>query len=63
MCKPVTCPTCNQTTWFGCGLHIPRAMSEVPKLEWCTCVSFDGEKSEFPPKAGTGVQREESDKE
>ncbi|KAK9467556.1 hypothetical protein V1512DRAFT_261462 [Lipomyces arxii] len=37
MCKPSTCNTCSGKTWFGCGLHIPSVLDNVPKSEWCTC--------------------------
>ncbi|ODQ60066.1 hypothetical protein WICANDRAFT_62635 [Wickerhamomyces anomalus NRRL Y-366-8] len=54
MCRPAQCSICNKASWFGCGLHIPSAMSNSPKEEWCTCVNSDGERGEYPPKAGTG---------
>lgn len=42
-------------TWTGCGLHVPVAMGDAPKNEWCTCLNVDGSKGEYPPKVGTGV--------
>lgn len=48
-------------TWIGCGLHIPYAMSLVPKELWCTCISGSGVESEYPPKFGDGVANEENE--
>ncbi|QPC74673.1 hypothetical protein HYE68_005425 [Fusarium pseudograminearum] len=51
MCKKSTCNTCKQSTWWGCGNHIPAVMSNIPDNEWCTCepkVEKDGGK--YPPK-------------
>ncbi|CAK7909048.1 hypothetical protein CAAN1_25S00276 [[Candida] anglica] len=58
MCKPIKCATCDGTTWIGCGLHIPRAMSEVPEAEFCSCLPtvFSG-RGEYPPKFGTGTPK------
>lgn len=42
-------------TWTGCGLHVPIAMGDAPKAEWCTCLNADGSKGEYPPKVGTGI--------
>ncbi|EMG50109.1 hypothetical protein SBY92_003743 [Candida maltosa Xu316] len=53
MCKPATCEKCNGATWFGCGQHVPTAMSNSPKEDWCTCESASGaELNGFPPKVG-----------
>lgn len=60
MCRPIDCSTCDKQTWIGCGLHIPRAMSAIPKENWCTCLHKNGETSEFPPKVGEGIKREEN---
>ncbi|MDO5697194.1 MAG: hypothetical protein Q4G51_04375 [Dermatophilus congolensis] len=35
MCRPVTCKTCNKTTWAGCGQHIDSVKSRVPAGQWC----------------------------
>lgn len=35
MCYPVTCSTCNKTTWSGCGEHIESVKSQVPAAQWC----------------------------
>ncbi|KAK2768915.1 hypothetical protein FQN53_006209 [Emmonsiellopsis sp. PD_33] len=53
MCRPSTCGVCSKKTWFGCGLHIPRVMDEIPKDEWCTCAPKKkvGEV-EYPPRVG-----------
>ncbi|KAK8205930.1 hypothetical protein IWZ01DRAFT_510926 [Phyllosticta capitalensis] len=51
MCKKATCDTCQKTTWWGCGNHIPTVMADVPADEWCGCdpkVEIDGTK--YPPK-------------
>lgn len=37
MCRPVNCPTCNKTTWAGCGQHIDQVKANVPANHWCTC--------------------------
>lgn len=55
MCKPISCPTCNNITWIGCGLHIPFALSAASKDQWCICIHKDGTESKYPPKAGEGV--------
>ncbi|ORY69436.1 hypothetical protein BCR35DRAFT_308022 [Leucosporidium creatinivorum] len=44
MCMPATCPTCNKTTWRGCGKHIASVMDKVPVEERCQC-----------PRAGAGT--------
>ncbi|ODV97076.1 hypothetical protein PACTADRAFT_15574 [Pachysolen tannophilus NRRL Y-2460] len=60
MCKPSPCSDyinnygLDGVSWIGCGEHIPYAMSQVSKENWCTCNHSDGSSSEFPPKAGTG---------
>ncbi|ODV77309.1 uncharacterized protein CANTADRAFT_56152 [Suhomyces tanzawaensis NRRL Y-17324] len=57
MCRPSTCSACQNTTWIGCGLHIPRAMDPVPRHQWCTCESISGtDIGDYPPKAGDGRQ-------
>ncbi|CAH2352685.1 hypothetical protein CLIB1423_07S05204 [[Candida] railenensis] len=60
MCRPVECNTCHGTTWNGCGLHIPRAMSEVPIEEFCSClpIVYSG-RGEYPPKLGQGTPKDE----
>ena len=35
MCYPVTCGTCNKTTWSGCGEHIDSVKAQVPAAQWC----------------------------
>ncbi|WP_193311440.1 hypothetical protein [Georgenia satyanarayanai] len=35
MCRPVTCPTCQKTTWAGCGEHVDDVMRDVPPSERC----------------------------
>lgn len=37
MCRPVPCPTCNKTTWTGCGMHVDQVKASVPANNWCTC--------------------------
>ncbi len=37
MCRPVPCPTCNKTTWAGCGQHVDQVKASVPANQWCTC--------------------------
>ncbi|KAH7150732.1 hypothetical protein DER46DRAFT_613860 [Fusarium sp. MPI-SDFR-AT-0072] len=52
MCKKATCNTCKKATWWGCGNHVPKIMSEIPEHDWCTCepkVEKEGKK--YPPKA------------
>lgn len=49
-------------TWFGCGKHVPTAMSNSPKDEWCTCQSSTGaELNGFPPKLGDAVAAKSSE--
>jgi len=50
-----TCSTCQKSTWWGCGQHIPGVMDALPESEWCTCGPkkvVDGK--EYPPKQGEG---------
>lgn len=37
MCRPATCPTCQKTTWAGCGQHVDAVMTHVPTARRCTC--------------------------
>ncbi|MDO5453931.1 MAG: hypothetical protein Q4F37_02945 [Corynebacterium sp.] len=37
MCYPVTCATCQKTTWDGCGNHVDAVKATVPADQWCTC--------------------------
>ncbi|KAL5042075.1 hypothetical protein BDW71DRAFT_211533 [Aspergillus fruticulosus] len=51
MCMKATCSTCQKTTWWGCGNHIPAVLDAVPESERCTCepkVERDGKQ--YPPK-------------
>jgi len=55
MCKKQTCETCQKTTWWGCGQHIPAVMDSVPQSEWCTCESkTTADGKQYPPKNGEG---------
>ncbi|KAH8676570.1 hypothetical protein BGZ60DRAFT_446917 [Tricladium varicosporioides] len=50
MCHKATCPTCEKTSWWGCGNHVPGVMDPIPEAERCTCtpkVEKDGK--EYPP--------------
>ncbi|KAK4140044.1 uncharacterized protein C8A04DRAFT_15301 [Dichotomopilus funicola] len=50
MCHKTTCNTCQKTTWFGCGFHVPSVMDSVPKDEWCTCEpKVEKSGREYPP--------------
>ena len=35
MCRAVTCKTCGNTTWAGCGQHISQVKARVPAAQWC----------------------------
>ncbi|KAF2088611.1 hypothetical protein K490DRAFT_39775 [Saccharata proteae CBS 121410] len=51
MCKKATCDTCNKSTWWGCGNHIPSVMDPIPAPDRCGCeprVERDGKS--YPPK-------------
>lgn len=37
MCRPVTCKTCQKTTWAGCGEHVDDVMRDVPTQQRCVC--------------------------
>lgn len=37
MCRPAACPTCQKTTWAGCGQHVDQVMVHVPTEQRCTC--------------------------
>ncbi|KAL1306887.1 hypothetical protein AAFC00_005533 [Neodothiora populina] len=52
MCRKQQCSKCNKASWFGCGLHVPSVMDQIPESERCTCepkVEREGKK--YPPKA------------
>ncbi|MBE7323554.1 hypothetical protein IEQ44_02660 [Nocardioides sp. Y6] len=36
MCRPVTCKTCQKTTWAGCGQHVAQVKAAVPANQWCS---------------------------
>ncbi|KAJ5090588.1 hypothetical protein N7532_009272 [Penicillium argentinense] len=51
MCMKAQCSTCNKTTWWGCGSHIPSVMDAIPADQWCSCepqVEKEGKK--YPPR-------------
>ncbi len=35
MCRQITCRTCQQPTWAGCGAHIEQVLGHIPKAERC----------------------------
>jgi hypothetical protein len=37
MCRQVTCRTCGNATWAGCGQHVDQVMRGVPKSKRCAC--------------------------
>ena len=47
MCKRVTCPKCERSTWAGCGAHIEQALADVPPAERCTCEHADRSYAAF----------------
>ncbi|TVY27913.1 hypothetical protein LHYA1_G003012, partial [Lachnellula hyalina] len=52
MCRKATCATCQKSTWFGCGSHVPSVMDSISEDERCICepkVEKDGKT--YPPKA------------
>ncbi|KAE9977449.1 hypothetical protein EG328_002035 [Venturia inaequalis] len=54
MCKKATCSTCQKSTWWGCGSHVPMVMDSIDESERCTCtpkVEKDGK--EYPPMGKT----------
>ncbi|KAL8802000.1 MAG: hypothetical protein Q9200_006739 [Gallowayella weberi] len=53
MCKRGTCTTCQKTSWWGCGSHIPTVMDPLPAENWCTCSpKIEKGGKEYPPMAG-----------
>lgn len=48
MCYPVTCSTCKNTTWGGCGAHVDSVMKSVPASRRCECKK----DSESPGRSG-----------
>lgn len=54
MCRSADCGNCKLKSWTGCGQHIPAAMAQFPKSEWCTCTNADGSRGEYPPQATQG---------
>ncbi|GKT97801.1 hypothetical protein FLAG1_00199 [Fusarium langsethiae] len=54
MCKKATCGTCNKTSWWGCGSHIPSVMDTIPDSDRCACepkVEVGGVS--YPPMAAS----------
>ncbi|EMF12786.1 uncharacterized protein SEPMUDRAFT_44142 [Sphaerulina musiva SO2202] len=50
MCKPAVCGTCQKSTWWGCGSHVPSVMDSINEADRCTCepkVEKDGKS--YPP--------------
>lgn len=45
MCSPARCPSCQKTTWRGCGQHVAAVKARVPDDQWCTCA-----QTPAPPK-------------
>ena len=37
MCREITCPTCGQPGWAGCGRHVDQVLAHVPEDERCSC--------------------------
>ncbi|MEZ4362471.1 MAG: hypothetical protein R3B48_19935 [Kofleriaceae bacterium] len=37
MCRRVTCGSCGQPTYAGCGAHIEQVLGDVPVSERCQC--------------------------
>ena len=35
MCRAVTCKTCGNVTWAGCGQHVASVKAGVPADMWC----------------------------
>ncbi|ETM31068.1 hypothetical protein L914_21292 [Phytophthora nicotianae] len=35
MCIKIECPTCQKTTWRGCGNHIDTALNGVKEEDRC----------------------------
>ncbi|SOC53025.1 hypothetical protein SAMN05660748_4298 [Blastococcus aggregatus] len=35
MCRAVSCKTCGNTTWAGCGQHVDQVMRGVPAAQRC----------------------------
>ncbi|CAF3442667.1 unnamed protein product [Fusarium graminearum] len=49
-----TCGTCNKTSWWGCGSHIPSVMDTIPDADRCACepkVEVGGVS--YPPMAAS----------
>ncbi|OJJ45007.1 hypothetical protein ASPZODRAFT_70550 [Penicilliopsis zonata CBS 506.65] len=50
MCRPTTCPTCQKTTWMGCGRHVPSVMDAIDASQWCECKpQVEKEGKMYPP--------------
>ncbi|MGD9700924.1 MAG: hypothetical protein AB7Q42_03120 [Acidimicrobiia bacterium] len=47
MCRRVTCRTCGQPTWAGCGAHVDQVLRNVPPAERCQCRT--GQRSSAAP--------------
>ena len=66
MCKPGTCTTCHvllpiplylialaeESSWWGCGSHVPMFMDKIDKDSWCTCTpKVEKNGTAYPPMA------------
>ncbi|CAK1366967.1 hypothetical protein CB0940_10316 [Cercospora beticola] len=50
MCKQAVCGSCQKTTWWGCGSHVPMVMDTVPEAERCSCEpKVEKEGKSYPP--------------
>lgn len=77
MCMAARCSTCNNATWYGCGLHIQRVMDQLEtqikaqpadtpegsKLKICDCDEkyVDQDGKEWPAKGMYRSRRSSGD--
>ncbi|GAB7360842.1 hypothetical protein MBLNU230_g0828t1 [Neophaeotheca triangularis] len=53
MCHKAVCSTCQKTTWFGCGAHVPQVLDAVPEPERCDCEPrVEKSGKQYPPMGG-----------
>ncbi len=53
MCRQVTCSTCGQPTWAGCGAHVEQVLGHIPRAQ--RCQGHAKKTASTPPKpASTG---------
>jgi len=46
MCQPVTCNSCNKTTYTGCGQHLDEVFAGLSADQICKCGTDEDTRSD-----------------